>query len=435
MTKVYKNNFRFIANRYEEWQAGRCISQGPITTEIVAEVSDNNIHFELDDIDSLRILKSFDFSCGDVETAVLSDRVQYIFNTSDYNPIIPIVCNIFYDGNDIEYVRFAMTNPDRLIEFYGTLVELGQPSTGMHSSSVSKETKTAREIKNELSSYGMLNADALMERAVKLYNDNSDVSNMDEANAVAEALELFVDVCEMERQKMEDEERECSYMMPKILMFIALCNYKVGNIHSAYYIAQKALNEIDFVEEHSMLSGIPREMYGESTIQELIDVIEEDHWDEVEEEMDCDDIDETEINLANLHNLQQELNREARAAGNPEAQRIKQLVEVVNKVQKKYWEAGQHFGNTEKQFQFHSMFELFKNALYYSWEKLGCGYHGDFWNEGDSIFDYMMFEMGPNERLDAIIQILEQSSPFAPVEKNSAITNGLLSVFRKVRML
>lgn len=432
MTKVYKNNFRFIADRYEEWQAGHCISQGPISTEIVAEVSGDSIHFELDDIGNLRILQSFDFECKDSDWEVLHDRVQYRHSTSDFNPIVPLFCNLFYSYDDINYVRFAMTNPDRLIEFYGEMVELGQPSKGKRSYSVVNKITSAYEVKKELKSYGMFNANALMERAVDIYNDNADIAGIDNANAIAEALKLFVDAYKLERCEVEEEGRECSFLIPKILMFIALCNFKVGNVNSAYYIAKKALNEINYVVEHSILSGIPREMYGESTILELIDVIENNHWEDVDKDINSDDIDETEIDLDNLYNLQHEINRETLAAKNPEARRIKQLVDVVNKVQKQYWEAGQHFNNTEKQVQFHSLFELIKNALYYSWEKFGYGNHSDFWNEGDSMFDYLMFEMGPEERINAIIQILEQSSPFAPIERDSAITNDLLSVFNKV---
>ena len=48
------------------------------------------------------------------------------------------------------------------------------------------------------------------------------------------------------------------------------------------------------------------------------------------------------------------------------------------------------------------------------------------------MFDYMMFELGPEERINAIINLLEESSPFAPIERNSAITNALLSIFRRV---
>lgn len=435
MTKIYKNNFKFEAVRYEEWQAGRCISQGPIDTVITAEVSGNSIHFELDDVGTLRILQSCDFDCGDAEIAILGDRIQYSHATSVFNPIVPIVCHVFYSENVIEYVRFAMTNPDRLIEFYGKMVELGQPSTGKRSTPISNKPATADEIMAELEGYGMLNVDALMERAVDLYNENAQINSLENAEAIAESLKLFVEVCDLEREQMENEDKEYSMLMPKILMFIALCNYKIGNVNSAYYIAKKALNEIDIAEENSVISGVPREVYGEPTIKELIDIIEEEHWDEVDEDMDIYDIDETEIDLDNFYNLQHKMDREAKAKTNPEAQRIMQLVEVVDKVQAQFWEACNRSGNTEMRVQYHSMFELIKNALYYSWEKLGCGHHSDFWKEGDSMFDYMMFEMGPEERINAIVQMLESSSPFAMVERNSAITNGLLSVFRKVQRL
>ena len=161
MTKVYKNNFIFVAERYEEWQGGQCISQGPIDTRIVAEVNGDKIYFNLDEILQLRILKSFEFETTGF--CVLSDRVQYAYETSDFNPIVPMICNIFYKGDNIEYVRFAMTNPDRLIEFYGYMEQLGQPSTGLSKKSI-KHTATAESILQEMASYGMLKADAVMEK-------------------------------------------------------------------------------------------------------------------------------------------------------------------------------------------------------------------------------------------------------------------------------
>ena len=56
---------------------------------------------------------------------VLADRVQYGRLTSiglkDANE--PIVCNIF---NNMQCIRFAMTSPLRIIEFYGTFSSIGQ---------------------------------------------------------------------------------------------------------------------------------------------------------------------------------------------------------------------------------------------------------------------------------------------------------------------
>ena len=125
--RFYKANFIFKANRYEEWQSGQCLSQGVISTEIVAEVYGNTIHFELDDIGRIRMLKSFDFDISDEDGGILPDRIQYVRGTSDFNPIVPVICHIFYSGSTMQYVRFAMTNPDRIVEFYGKLVELSKP--------------------------------------------------------------------------------------------------------------------------------------------------------------------------------------------------------------------------------------------------------------------------------------------------------------------
>lgn len=144
--RFYKSNFVFVANRYEEWQAGRCISQGPIQTQIVAEVSGNQIHFELDDIGNIKMLTSFDFEMPSREYCILQDRIQYIHDKSDFNPIVPIVCNLFYKGGTMEYVRFAMTNPDRLVEFYGSLVKLGQPSTGHRTQTKLQSSNTADNV-------------------------------------------------------------------------------------------------------------------------------------------------------------------------------------------------------------------------------------------------------------------------------------------------
>ena len=433
MTSIYKSNFRFVAERYEEWQAGRCISQGAIDTVITAEVSGNSIYFELDDVEDLRILKHFNFDCGDANYAILGNRIQYVHATSDCNPIVPIVCHIFYSGNIIEYVRFAMTNPDRIIEFYGKMVELGQQSTGQLACPNTKKPIKADEIMEELADYGMLNVDAMMERAVELYNGNAQIDSIESVEAIAESLKLFVEICNLEKEQMENDGMEYSLLMPKILMYIAICNYSIGNINQAYHVAKKALNEIDVVEKKSIISGIPRETYGESTLKELIKIIEDQHLENVDKDMDADDVDETEVDLENLHNLLHKMNREAIAANNPEAHNIMQLVEVVNEIQRKIWDAGKNSGNLEQQIQMHSLFNIIKNALYYSWEKLGCGYHSDFWNEGDSMFEYMMFEMEAEERINAIIDMLEKSSPFVMLERNSAITNGLLSVFRKMK--
>lgn len=223
--KFYQTNFKFVANRYEEWQGGRCISQGAISTEIISEVSGNEVHFELNDIGNLRILKSFDSEILGEDYCILSDRIQYSHATSDYNPIVTIVCNIFSKGATIDYVRFAMTNPDRLIEFYGELVYIGQPSVGKRIGNNTNEV-SANDILQELRGYGMLNAEAAMERAVKIYNSNANVETLSQVKAVIECLRLFVKAYQLDEQDYEDRisEQEISHSNR------SNCIWQLGNI-------------------------------------------------------------------------------------------------------------------------------------------------------------------------------------------------------------
>lgn len=125
---LYNTDFRYAANRYEEWRGGKCISRGPISTVINAEIKGNIIHFELDNIGDISMLKSFDLYIYGENHCILPDRIQYFRPTSDFNPSEPIVCHLFCKGTTIDYVRFAMTNPDRIVEFYGDLVQVGQKS-------------------------------------------------------------------------------------------------------------------------------------------------------------------------------------------------------------------------------------------------------------------------------------------------------------------
>lgn len=282
--RFYKTNFIFVANRYEEWQGGQCISQGAISTKIVAEVKNDIIHFELDNIGSILMLKSFDFGILGEDYCVLNDRIQYIHDTSDFNPVVPIVCHLFYSGSTMPCVRFAMTNPDRIVEFYGGLLELGQPSTGMRNTQHNAGfSETAESILKQLNEYGMLNSEAIMERAVKLFNENAEAKTIAQAKAIIESLKLFVKVYLLDKREHEFEDR-VSTMKPKILMFIAICNYKIDNVNRAYCIAKQGLDAVDEAIEDSAFIGIPRSMYGSDTLQELVDVIENNRFDDVEDE-------------------------------------------------------------------------------------------------------------------------------------------------------
>ena len=52
--------------------------------------------------------------------------------------------------------------------------------------------------------------------------------------------------------------------------------------------------------------------------------------------------------------------------------------------------------------------------------------------EGDSLLPYMMFETQATEMLNDFINLLRSESPFRMLEKNSAITNGLIGIYSKL---
>ena len=115
----------FEVVRYEEWSGGRCLSQGLLSARIISYVSSDSISFKLDGVDSLRIHNDGVYGLiREDGSGDLGDRIQYINNAlgfAEFDPLDPITCQIFYDGRRIDHIRFAMTVPDRIIEFYGSV--------------------------------------------------------------------------------------------------------------------------------------------------------------------------------------------------------------------------------------------------------------------------------------------------------------------------
>lgn len=431
---LFKKNFVFNAFRYEEWQGGRCVSQGQIDTTIIAEVYDGVIHFELDDIGGLRIMKKFSFT-ADEPSIDLGARLQYIHATSDMNPIVPIVCHVFKKGeNDIEYVRFAMTNPDRIIEFYGTMTELGQKSRR----EVVQEPVAvdASKILDELDGYGMLNKEAIFEKALGIYNANGDPHTTLELSNLVEALKLFVRADELDLESMDDEDEfededeeviqkeKYSFFRPKILLYIALCNLQIGNFNQAYHVAKKGLSALDDVLRYSPFQGLDPNMFGKDDLEEIVRLIEENHEDQINDDDDEDSIDETEIDLKNYRHLKLMLQNAESGPGDEEKVLIRKLIAVVNKTQSSAWD---NVDDLSQRIQLHEIFEIFKNALYFCWEKLGHGHHSDFWEEGDSMMGYMMFEIDAKDKLGLLLQSLSD----APLFASPAVNKALASIFKK----
>ena len=254
----YRRSILFSANRYEVWEAGKCIDSGEKDVEVKGIANDSQITFVLSGADGLPLAKRFSFGYSNRDADVLSDRIQYMIPTKNGGNY-PAICNLFTDrDNSIKYVRFATLGPAgfKLIEFYGTQI--------------------------------------------------------------------------------------------------------IGGV-----ITDDGADEDDG--------------YG---------------WDDKES--------------------------------------IPELVKINKQVRKHFWNMFSENDDDDNKFRWDGVFDLLENALFYTWEELGCGHHTDFYEEGDSMFGYLMFLGGAKERISALLELLENQSPFEVCRDDLQVTERFLSVFRKV---
>ncbi len=124
--QIYKKSFVFEANRFEEYQDGRCIRSGNCKTSIVAKVlNDECIGIMLQGEIPISINKQFGLPIfGSQYGGALNDRIQYgrvPDSMSWHDSCEPVVCNIF---NNMTCIRFAMMSPLRIVEFYGRFTDI-----------------------------------------------------------------------------------------------------------------------------------------------------------------------------------------------------------------------------------------------------------------------------------------------------------------------
>lgn len=119
---IYKKSVSFHVERFEEWQGGRCINNGALNFDIHLVSKEDRIDVEIPNNEKFRTHKfaSFPF----VGSQVMEDRVQYVDAPgTSTDPTKPIVLHIFVKAGKIDYIRFAMSFPDRIVELYGYQVE------------------------------------------------------------------------------------------------------------------------------------------------------------------------------------------------------------------------------------------------------------------------------------------------------------------------
>ena len=268
----------------------------------------------------------------------------------------------------------------------------------------------------------------LAEKAAELYNANSSVSNIQQANAVVESLKMFIQAYEMFAQAYQVYDDVYSkphpIWKPKILMFIALCNYKIDNINRAYCISKQGLDAVNWAMKNSVVVGFPRSMYGLDTLEELINYIEEERYDEVIDSHRYTDIDPTEIDTHRLELLIHSINQ-----SQPAKEKIKDLINKISTLQSNVREMKTQLSDSDSAVYLIETFENFKMPLYYAWRGYKYGWHTDFCEEGDSLFPFMLFERDIKGNIQKLINILHTQSPFA--QDGSMLTESLISVYQK----
>ena len=115
---IFRKSISFHAERFEEWQAGQCINKGDLDFDIHLIANDGKISVNIPNATRFRMHKTVDFDFAGSE--ILGDRIQYINNPGQStDSTLPIILHVFVKNGVIDYIRFAMSYPDRLIELYG----------------------------------------------------------------------------------------------------------------------------------------------------------------------------------------------------------------------------------------------------------------------------------------------------------------------------
>lgn len=262
-----------------------------------------------------------------------------------------------------------------------------------------------------------------MEVAVQLFNNNCDLRNLEQVDNILLALKKFIVI----NQSFTDR---TDVILPRVFSFIALCNYKMDNHDRAYWCAKKSVELGEAAMENSVfISDV--NLYLDQQVFVLIKELEENKADEIDFVRGYQDGEENIFDDTKIQSVLKQV-RSQNYDVVPSKENIKILVEVLNKFQEstsKYFDAQ---GDGMQAFQYGQMIEMFKMPLYCAWQLYKYGWHTDFMEEGDSLFPYMMFESKAIEMLNDLINLLETESPFSLIERNGAVTKGLLHVYRQM---
>lgn len=269
----------------------------------------------------------------------------------------------------------------------------------------------------------------LAEKAAELYNANSSVATIQQANAVVESLRMFVQAYKLFVQAYQVYDDVYSkphpIWKPKILMFIALCNYKIDNINRAYCIAKQGIDAVNWAIKNSEVIGFNRSMYGAETLEEIINIIEEDRYNEVIDGRCYMNVDPMEIDIQKLEGVTHVVKQNSQ----PTKEQIKDLINKISTLQSNIREMEPQLSDDDNVTDLIETLENFKMPLYYAWRGYKYGWHTDFCEEGDSLFPFMLFERNIKGNTQNLINILHTQPLFA--QDGSMLTESLIYIYQK----
>ena len=255
---------------------------------------------------------------------------------------------------------------------------------------------------------------------------------------MAEALKMFVKAYSLEKQKIKNEEdwyedenedgHKANPFIAKIMMFIAICNYKLNNIERAYYIAKQASDELDMALEQSPIS-IPKSMLGMDDLYQLISVIENNYADKVDFSRDYNEIDLTEIDTSALDAILG--NADNDLAGDASSREyiysaIKKYDDLRSSLMFSYIQGNK--GAMAAVMMLHE----FVCPIFYAWEYYGYGDITDFWKEDLPIMTYNRFKSSNvlNEVRKTYNTITRVLFPFRSFDKDGSMEKSTQAILR-----
>ena len=270
----YRNSISFHTTHYEEWMNGQCIRSGCLEVEIVAESTPKDIRFYISNTDSLEINDSSVFEFTDETNELVLDRIIYYHESNSPDSNEPVECQLITAGEAMSRIRFVLINPLRVIEFYGNIIEIGQPKRHIYKESI--EAKTAESVLSHLKATYRYDADEIMKAAVKHFELYSDAATNEQIRGVVESLKLFIEVYKLLIEQTYNDGRT-HLLLPKVCFFISICNLKIFNIEQAYAVAKEGLIKVHAALSESIFENLPPEILGADDLKRVLTDIENNY--------------------------------------------------------------------------------------------------------------------------------------------------------------